>query len=263
MIAVRGGPQNISSDVGLRDILVTFQQISATSPDSFPPSDTAIEPMVLRPQQYERNTSGGWRSHPISFQQMFLHGSLCQSSMDVVLRLARDERLSQSSALSGSARKAWACERALNESPSLFVPVKASLLEKLVSLALLRYRVNAHTRLRHYVCPYEQAAWTLSEVLPRVAVPAPGLERSTLLWVWLVAVDAWSVSTTLKARLTDLGRKLFVLMAEKFPEIRGWREEDFMAMGRRFFWYKTPPAWLGREWRLIRGGWLDNSWDGK
>lgn len=250
MVAARGGPQNITSDLGLRDILVTFQQLSGTSAEGFSTTSASIEPMVVVPQHYSSNTSDGLRTSPVSFQEMFLHGSLCQRSMDVVLRLRREEHLTVK-----ERQQRLACERTLNEEPDLFVPQKASLLEKLVSLALLRYRVNTHTRVRHFVCPYEQAAWTLSEVLPRVVPPSPGLERSTLLWVWLVAVDAWSVSTTLKTSLTDRGRKLFRQMAEKFPEIRCWEDKDFMAVGHQFFWYKRPPRWLAWEWGLVKSVW--------
>ncbi|KIW12719.1 hypothetical protein PV08_09997 [Exophiala spinifera] len=250
MVTARGGPQNITSELGLRDILVTFQQLSSATTENVSIPSSSIEPMVIRPQLYECSTSDGWRSQPVSFRDMFLHGSMCKTSMDVVLKVAQEERL-----LPNEKRRQQATERLLNKAPDLFVPQKASLLAKLVSLALLRYRVNAHTRVRHFVCPYEQAAWTLSEVLPQVAPPPSGVERDTLLWVWLVAVDAWSVSTTLKASLTTIGSRLFIQMAEKFPEIRYWEEQDFTKMGLKFFWYKQAPRWLAREWEVVKNSW--------
>jgi hypothetical protein len=110
-------------------------------------------------------------------------------------------------------------------------------LEKLISLALIRYCLNRAVYERPRACIYHMLSIELLDVLARLSPTSDiSSERQALIWVYAMAIDCWTVaSREISAEATHL----IELMETKFPETRDWSGKKFDAFGQRFLWTKN------------------------
>jgi hypothetical protein len=246
MVAARGGVAKISSENGLRNILLQFGQLSYACLDVFPlgrsvepETQCPIPPSPLLPRET-------LNALPLGFQWMIKKGALKENTIMIIVRMATQETGGQ--AQSPPPASEW---HSLGPACPVFLSGDAGLLEKLLCLALLRYKVNGVMKLRHSVCPYENVAVRLTQKLPHITAPNSKPERETLLWCWLVTIDAWSIGVK-DGWLAPVGVELLVQVPQKFPETRAWEISDFNAFGQKFFWRSSTQRWLRPAWESVK-----------
>jgi hypothetical protein len=109
------------------------------------------------------------------------------------------------------------------------------------------------SRIRNGICPYEDLSLTLTTKLRNNEIPPATrtLERQTLLWIWLVTIDSWSVGMR-PVMLASRGMDLLKMLPERFPEVNSWMPEDFENLGKKkYFWWDNAMTWLRPAWARI------------
>ena len=250
LVGLRSGASGFSTESGLKALLTQFEELSANRLGDFG-GQYLIEPATsthLTPSPFERIAlSHELQLLPKGFQQLALSGLLSDATCTVVYRLWRQHLrnvsvpvfTAEGPEFSGFSH---ACPALLSKT--------VSLLERLVALALLRHSANMVSRIRDAICPYEDLSLTLTTKLPGVGIPLGELERETLLWVWLVAIDSWTIGTR-PVMLASRGMDLLTMVLDKFPETRWWRPEDFERLGKRYLWRDMTYTWLRPAWQKL------------
>jgi hypothetical protein len=235
----------VGTDTGLRDLLIQVGLLSTAHLDNFPPGDI-VEPVTEKsgvPPDIPLEILGVL---PEGFRRLASKGALSKGTINVIAGMAaipshQDSNLRQravSPVKPGASRP-------------LFFSNDIGLLEKLLCLALLRHNVNGVTKIRHAVCPYEDVALTLTRKLPEVLPPQSRAEREALMWIWMVAIDAWSFGTKL-GHLAPCGMELLTQFVRTFPETRAWDLHGFEKLGTSFFWRVGIVRWLRPAWEFVR-----------
>lgn len=121
-------------------------------------------------------------------------------------------------------------------------------LEKVVCLALIRYCLNRAVYDRPRACVYHTLSIELLETLPNMVPSSTSVERRALLWVYMMAIDCWAVSTE---AITQEASYLMHQMELKFPETLSWTAKDFDCLGQEFLWTENISNILRRNY--VRG----------
>ena len=129
-------------------------------------------------------------------------------------------------------------------------------LEKVMCLALIRYCLNgvngerpalrcyAHNltlELRQQLIPDHRHTTILTDALQQrskipqrdVDDPVKKMERESMIWMWLMAIDTWCLP---KFELSNAGKLLLMHVLDVFEEIRDMSTEEFEDLGKRWFW---------------------------
>lgn len=244
LVKLRGGLEQMSSQSGLRDVLIQIGELSAGHLEASHPGCEISKPSIYQEQPMTMYDT--LQALPLGFRRMATEGAMCDSTVNKIVKMSKsihDEshesrRISEGSSVSDGVQP-------------LFFPNSIGLLEKLLRLALLRHQVNSCTRIQHSICPHEDVALTLTRKLPEVVPPSGQAERNVLLCIWLVTIDAWSIGTKL-GRLAPRGMELLLQLPFKFPETARWNLTDFEAFGRQFFWRESARRWLQPSLELVR-----------
>jgi hypothetical protein len=250
MVDVRGGVDKFSTESGLGVFLTQTGELNGDRLGDLPPgcSIEGLEGQNAAAQLASPFTQfvqpAALNLLPIGFQQLAQNGLISESTYLIVYRIWRQQsgqpnRRCFSNDGPEFSGFSYAC-------PGLVSP-DASFLEKLFCMALLRHNVNLVSRARQGVCPFEDLALSLTRKLPYIATPTRMLERETLLWIWLVAIDSWSVGTR-PIMLANQGMELLLMLPDRFPETRCWKLCNFEVFGMKFFWRDTMSTWLGPAW---------------
>lgn len=139
-------------------------------------------------------------------------------------------------------------------------------LEKLVFLALVRYCLNsANTErpasrcythnlaldLKQQLIPEHRHATILTDTMQqKQGIPSQTspnslnqLEREAWKWIWLMAIDTWSLSDF---ELSNAGKVLLVDLLNRFEEMRELTKSEVKELGTRWFWTSNVSGVLER-----------------
>ena len=124
---------------------------------------------------------------------------------------------------------------------------RGTTLEILLDQALFRYCVGRVLPLRGTKCFHHSVTQYMTASLPEFEAPDARTQRDCLIWIWLVAIDAWAATTNF-TKLPLEGVQLLRQMRDKFPELEDWQWWDLETLGRRFFWRDNMHIFLGAHW---------------
>ena len=253
-IRLRGGISGFKKNLGMTALLVQFEELK---------KDTLLDDWPVHPTIEVRNTYGSTHgisqivsppvlhALPTGFYRLAKNDHLSESTCTIVLRL-RHQIETDFSIPSFDSTNIEARYAGFSQACPPLGPSDCPILEKLVCLALLRHAANAFGRVRTGICPYDGLREALITKVLTVDIPKQGIERQTLLWVWLVAVDAWATGNR-PSVLSHRGMEALRLLPTKFPETQNWKISDFEAHGRKFLWHNAIRLWLQPAWQSVTG----------
>jgi hypothetical protein len=254
MIECRGGMGALDKSSGLYAVLAQFTDLSPNSFEHILPIE-ALEESIRCGDEFGRGcrpTSDILEGLPDGFRTLARTGAISAKTCKAIIRMGLqldDPSIVERASIDEEPVATW------SQSWPDFSNKSVCLLERLICLALVRYIANVSTRIRAGCCPYEDLALSLSNTIPSITVPEGRLERESLLWIWLVTVDSWSVGHQWRRRryvLQDRGMELFEQMLGRFPETENWAADDFELLGKRYFWRDGMRKWLESALTSVR-----------
>ena len=246
MVECRGGMGSLDNGSGLYAVLSQFNDLSPNSFERIVPTE-ALQESISLGNEFEAACQlppDSLVGLPPGFRLLAEKGAISIKTCNAVIRMSHqldNPSIAQRASTDEHQVVTW------SHSWPDFSDESIRLLERVLCLTLVRYIVNVSSRIRGACCPYEDLALALGQMVPKIAVPEGRLERESLLWIWLVTVDVWSVGQEWgrpRYVLQVQGLELFEQMLDRFPETRRWFIRDFESLGSKYFWRKGMGQWL-------------------
>jgi hypothetical protein len=248
MVDAEGG---ISGCQGAQAVVATTSQFSVGIGPSGTEEDAAHTPPIhypVHPLPGEFLTM--LKRLPLGFQDLASDGLVSFETMRILDRIVRmSDRAEHGNSTESLPVDEVPFTNIRQACPALSIPdgPDGPRMERLLSLALIRYCVNYFSVDRLKMVAYHTVTIELVKGLAKIRLPGTGLLREVFLWQTMTAVDSWSAG---HGKLAKEGGLLLDIVNNRFPETRKWDEDLWRHFQLRWgFWTENLNHVLGEYWR--------------